>query len=532
MITKKGFLRLPIACYIMILSAIVCIILLELYYGPVFLSASRPICDHCNVILISLDTLSGEHIPCYGYDKNTTPALCAFAKSHIYFTNSYAQSYFTLPSHFSIFTSLYPSTHGVLQTFADSLDASHKTLTEVLHANGYSTNYFGQTQNEYLPLDKGLGRGFDTINSVKFGADPGLPDWKPAVSLLEKNEKEGKPTFIFLHTYFVHQPYTPMTRNLHFTGASDPTVPVTPEGFLTFTPTLITYLQQYFIQHPPSALSQETAVTYRNFLAARQFASAKDYLARLTSVDCSDFCWPIYAYYYQTDDPQSNRVAYMRGLYDELAFQLDQSLAPILQSLQPFLDKNTILVITADHGEAFLEHGDLSHTTLYNEVLRVPLIWSVPHTRARRIGTPAEGIDIYPTILNLVGITRQSPLEGADLTGLIEGLPFSHGKPYIFSELYETNGTKALKQKTVINSRWKLYVTDTDAVSDPKTLELYNAVSDPKDSTNVAQKYPSVVSTLLRQYFIFSATHTITYPKLPSQQTIDEEIQKERYFHY
>ncbi|MBI3385522.1 sulfatase-like hydrolase/transferase [Candidatus Gottesmanbacteria bacterium] len=496
---------------------------------------NETLCKNCNVVVISLDTLSARHLPCYGYAKNTMPNLCAFARKNIWFTNSYSQSFFTLPSHFSLFTSLYPSTHGVLETLVDSLDQRNLTLTQVLQKHGYNTLYFGPTKNEEIPLDKGFERGFDYIDpNYEYDRRYAMQNWTKGIEMLKENQRQGKPTFLFLHSYYVHEPYLPMTRSLHFTKENIPNIPVTTEEYYKATPELISFIQKYFKQNPLKRTLEPTLqAAYQAFLANNNYEATAKLYAQLAQNDCSDFCWPIDIYYYRNNKQNPQYVAYIEALYDELAWQLDERLTTFLSSLQPLLQENTILILTADHGEGFMEHGELFHTTLYNEILRVPLVMSIPNLRAKIIRNPVESIDIYPTILDILGFQPESPVEGANLTGVILGLPLSRGKQYIISELYNTV-PDIQKQKTIIDSRWKLLVKNIDDLSNPQNIELYNTQKDPGDRINVASRYPSVVKRMLEQVQQFMVNHYVTFPNLlpKTPEIIQEEIQKQQYFHY
>src|SRR5260221_12498258 len=75
---------------------------------------SKPVCKDCNVVLVTMDLCAAHNMPCYGYDRQTTPNLCQFGKDNIFFQNAYANSPVTLQSHASIFTGLYPSNHGIV----------------------------------------------------------------------------------------------------------------------------------------------------------------------------------------------------------------------------------------------------------------------------------------------------------------------------------------------------------------------------------------------------------------------------------
>ena len=92
------------------------------------------ICKNRHVILVLLDTLRADALPCYGYPRNTAPNLCAFANDHILFTKSFSQSSYTLHSTFSILTSLYPSSHRFLIALKtpDTLNPDIVTVPQVL----------------------------------------------------------------------------------------------------------------------------------------------------------------------------------------------------------------------------------------------------------------------------------------------------------------------------------------------------------------------------------------------------------------
>ena len=118
------------------------------------------------IILISLDTLRADHLGCYGYTRDTSPHLDAFAKENILFENAVVQSSWTLPSHMSIMTSLYPSFHGVNKKGA-VLASGHITLAELLHQGGYQTAAF--TDGGWMHGGLGFSQGFDIYQSEKVG---------------------------------------------------------------------------------------------------------------------------------------------------------------------------------------------------------------------------------------------------------------------------------------------------------------------------------------------------------------------------
>jgi len=198
---KENQFRLFIYGGAMIIVIIVAFFLIKKY----IIRQNSVFCKDCNVLLISLDTLSANHLPCYGYERDTAPNLCKFANKNIFFTNSFAPSHFTLTSHFSIFTSLYPSTHRVLENLVDELNPKYMTLVQILKKYGYTTHFFGGTKNINLPLDKGLERGFSEFHDGEY---LGKNDFDYAFEkfISEAKKRKFKLTIIRLPTVWGENP--------------------------------------------------------------------------------------------------------------------------------------------------------------------------------------------------------------------------------------------------------------------------------------------------------------------------------------
>jgi len=100
-------------------------------------------CKDCNLIMISLSNVSAEHMSLYGYERLTTPNLDEWAKDAVVFENAFTQTSWTLPAATSLFTSLYPYSHKIMNRFTDNfLDENIQTLPELLSAQGYKTAAF------------------------------------------------------------------------------------------------------------------------------------------------------------------------------------------------------------------------------------------------------------------------------------------------------------------------------------------------------------------------------------------------------
>jgi arylsulfatase A-like enzyme len=170
------------------------------------------------VILISIDSLGAKHLSEYGYAVQTTPNLHRFFDQSYVFLRAVSPASWTIPSHMSIFTSLYPSEHKVVNKFSGfdvpdntvtvanlkQLTPSAVTLAEILHRHGFATGAF--TGDSGVGHQYGFAQGFDTyVDRVPYGGfDTSAPQ---ALDWLAKNK--DKKFFLFLHGYDVNEQYTP-----------------------------------------------------------------------------------------------------------------------------------------------------------------------------------------------------------------------------------------------------------------------------------------------------------------------------------
>ncbi len=147
-----------------------------------------------NVVLIVIDTLRSDHLPFYGYKKNTSPFLLELSKNSTLFKNAFSASSWTSPATASIFTSMYPFQHGVLMGLlairnAQKIDPNVvlnripekiTTITEVLKNNGYKT--FGVSDNLNIDHRQGFSQGFDKFKTFMYKQAPNvnktIKSWK------------------------------------------------------------------------------------------------------------------------------------------------------------------------------------------------------------------------------------------------------------------------------------------------------------------------------------------------------------------
>lgn len=177
--------------------------LLAVWSNPTFFQAVDP-GSSTNLILISVDTLRSDHLGSYGYRRNTTPAIDQLAKKGVLFKHAISQAPYTMSSHMSILTSLYPSFHNINRLRESLFDSKHTTLTEILYNEGFQTWAIvggGQVSYNY-----GFAEGFENFTEYTYKQD--LEDkLAETVDFLER--EKGSRFFIFFHTFRPHAPYLP-----------------------------------------------------------------------------------------------------------------------------------------------------------------------------------------------------------------------------------------------------------------------------------------------------------------------------------
>lgn len=354
-------------------------------------------CPTCNVLLISIDTLRADHLGSYGYPRPTSPNLDEFRKSAVLFETAIAQAPSTAASHGAIFTSQLPSTHGALFARRAALSPNHRTIAEILQANGFRTASFnggGQLSSAF-----GFARGFEQHESI--AGDEGLNDRfadQVAMGIKWLDQIRGRQFFLFLHTYETHIPYGPGPEHLK-------------------------YFRSSYTGNLPSVITSN--IIDRINSGRRKINS---------------------------DDRQ-----YIIDAYDAEIRSVDEAFGELLKYLrsEDLLD-STLIIVTSDHGEEFGEHGKVGvHSySLYDELLKVPLIVKLPYQRLpmHSVATQVRSIDIVPTILDILELPPERHQQGKSLAGLLEGSLSEESFRYALSQ----KDTKRDLPLSVRTSDWKM----------------------------------------------------------------------------
>lgn len=362
-----------------------------------------------NVVVFLLDAASARHFTAYGADREYAPTVDTLALGGCVFEGMTSPASYTLPSVGSLFTGLLPDRHGVIESGAEGhkrlLAESVETLAQKLSREGYSTEAW--ITNPNAGKDPGYDRGFKRYDALY--ADPKL--WNEGVTpeaVVEHAEQrlaEGgltEPFLLYAHLFPPHAPYRAPARFRE--GLTDPRYSGPADG------------------------SRDSIEAYRR--------QGKDYLPR------------------DLDE--------LKALYRANLRYSDDGVRNVLDALGKAgkLDR-TLIVVLADHGEAFGEHRNLEHgDTTFGEEIEVPFILHVPRTvgwQPTRVRGPASIVDVAPTLLSLLGV-RFAPtdFDGSDLTGRI-----GNSSPTTYSPGPTVSRSLGQQPRYVIRSRSFAYHEDT-----------------------------------------------------------------------
>lgn len=352
-------------------TAVILVVLLTLGVLVNLPQAEEP---QYNVVFITVDALRADHLGTYGYSRNTSPNIDRFASESTVFMNTTSPSATTILSMPSVFTSLYPVRDGVVPENPAGRSPSWRnelSLVGRFQEAGYQTK--GIVAHEYVKSRYGFDRYFDSFDDdfIQGMENHSENSSMTNFGLIKRywNRRTGGETSDLARSYLEKEAERPFFLWLHYAGTHSPYMP--PEK---------KYLERF--REPYNGSAQGGT------------------------------------YYY---DGQQHRlsgeeVQDIRNGYDaEIAYN-DAKIQEVLQELErQGMYENTIVVLTADHGECLGEHGIFNHNFLYRCSLKVPLIVHVPGKQPERVERPVSTIDVMPTLLELAGIEREGWRRGENL---------------------------------------------------------------------------------------------------------------------
>lgn len=416
------------------------------------------------VILISLDTTRADHIGCYGSPLVKTPNIDRLARESVVFRHVTSAAPTTLASHTSIMTGLYPHTHGVVRN-GFTLPLEDETLAQILKRNGFRTAAFLGS----FALDRrfGFDRGFDVFDETfdialdarNFDQDQrrAAAVTDAALSWVEKTSRE--PAFLFVHYFDAHAPYAaPPPFDRMYARPDGPAAAGTAE------------IERAVRDHQHEAIGLELG----------QQAVIGAGLTRELAL--------------RGGGAMTERDRDLEAAYAGEISYVDRELGRLFDGLERrgWLE-GSIVIVVADHGESFVEHGDYWNHGLcvYDTTVHVPLlVRRSDHLGARAVDAPVSTVDVAPTLLALLHIDAPRAIEGVDLAPALDGAPLERGP--VFSEAtqpprVEVAGAwgNAQKAKCVRAGKWKLIRTPYLELE-----ELYDLEADPGERHNLLAAPP------------------------------------------
>lgn len=392
---------------------------------PEFAEGSK--LERPNVLVVLIDALRRDHLGAYGYALPTSPAIDAFAAESVVFDRGYSHSSWTKPSVATLFTSLYPDQHGLGRVgFEDDTgfqtDVLPKRITTLAERFRKAGYRTGSIgTNVHIQRKTGFAQGFDHFHFKR------LVSAYQVNKLLRQWVTSGdaeQPFFAYAHYMDVHFPYQRKLEGETGRFGSTRTRPPA-----------------------PSHWTQVAAWAEKHLTPANVAALAARY---------------------------DQEIAYTDGAFGELMDWLRAS---------GLLD-DTIVVLVADHGEGFAEHGELQHGYApYEEVTAIPFMIRLPAVYALEPGRRQDIVglvDVLPTLLDLVGLEVPDDAQGRSLEPLLLGERLRERPIYL-----EGPGVRGLRGST-----HTLFATEAG------DRECFDNQADPMEQSPLAEPVPEICDRL------------------------------------
>lgn len=436
--------------------------LVPLWGNPVLVSA-----DCCGerprIVLISIDCLRADHVGAYGYERDTTPHIDAFAENAVLFETAVSTAPMTLPSHTSMFTGLFPSRHDGSKWA--KIASTTPYLPEILSRAGYQTDAL--VTGAYLSQDYGFERGFD-FYQMDYPA-PAAETVDQAIELLRLGR--GADQFLFLHLIDAHWPYEPPEELL--------------DRFVAQASDIAPLLRKIVDNVPPSSPKEIEQVV---------------------------------------------------ALYDSEIVSADAALGRFFETMKNMgIYDSSLIIVTADHGEAFYDRGHWQHSqTLHEELIRIPLIVKWPGASPRsRVRTQVSQVDIFPTVLSAAGLTPPTS-DGIDLLEFVKNSAEAKERRSVISENAWRSPVGWARKISIRTEKQKYIVTLSAPTGVEPTEdhleheELYDLLADPDERSNLLEGSDVDVEPFRRELANYLRETRTMRASRQSETIVEDETTLER----
>lgn len=407
-----------------------------------------------NVIIMLLDAGGAKHFGCYGYPRNTTPVIDSLAKEGTKFDSAYCQAVYTLASTASLMSGLYPIHHRIIYT-KNKLSSDIFTMAEAFRAGGYATGTFISNGNASDIF--GMAQGFEKIGDVF--RNENYSGWGQDITDAFENwlgETHHRKFFAYLHYREPHAPFNP----------------------------------------PPEWKFKFTDPEYKGSILESYETRKKINMGELQATE-------------QDKD-------FIRSLYDANLNYADYEVGLVLKKLKELgIYDHTIVIVTADHGEAFWEHDFQGHNSqVYQESIHIPMVIKLARGSdpAKENANPIRTIDIYPTLIDLLDLSHKNMnVDGRSFVPYFRSAP-ADGREVVSQVIME-------RQYALLDHDYKYLV---DLVYHKE--ELYNLKTDPQEKNNLVKEEPVRAGYFQARLFkMLSTKKTVgAYFQRSEQAVIDE----------
>ncbi|MCK4836011.1 MAG: sulfatase [Candidatus Aminicenantes bacterium] len=376
-----------------------------------------------NVVVIVIDTLRADHLPFYGYKKNTAPFLNRLSTQSVIFEKAYSTSSLTAPATASLFTSTYPFQHGVVLNIGGTIKLRKLkprltiklnkipqemiTLGEVFKQSGYAT--FGVSDNINIGDKESFDQGFDKFATFTYQSAPFI---NRQIKKWANEIKKQKKYLLYIHYMDPHQPY--------------------------------------YEREP---------------------------------------------WYKQQDTMRANNIA----MYDSEINYVDIHIKELYELFG--WNKNTLIILTSDHGEELWDHGFKGHGySLYREVIHIPLMIYYPQG-GFKVGRTRENVnlvDVLPTLREFLGLSRDKANEGISLLPVLKGRSTEIPQRFLFAHLVDHSfNKKTVDSGATIYKNWHFIEGFSGDWS------LFNLKLDPREKYNQQENDFGTARQLYARYWRF-----------------------------
>jgi choline-sulfatase len=374
------------------------------------------------IFIYMVDTLRADKVRVFNPKTRVqTPNYDAFAADATRFAWAHVPGTWSMPSHASILTGVYPNNHKATAHEA-RLVPGVPFIAELMKKGGYRTGLF--SSNGYVSNKWGFDRGWDMTRNFIRESLPNGADylWKTTKAWLDLPANKGKPTFLYLATVEPHVIYNPKKE----------------------------FLAKYWDKPYNGPIKPAKS--------GLQLGQIKMGKLKPTATD----------------------KAYLEALYDAEVTQSDALFGAFIADLKArnIYDTSAVIMVS-DHGDEFFEHGDVGHAQgVYQELVHIPLIIRAPgiFPAGRVIQADVEGMDVFPTVLDLAGLPIPAATQGSSLLPVAYDEIGQSPRTALSQNLALTRGLKVARYRFIHGGQGR--------------IELYDEIEDPREQKDLARERP------------------------------------------